>query len=135
VICENLRENSILDTELVGIKLVEEMASALEASLVAYAGFVDGDLIAIWGVKSSSMVSGYGYLWMVTTKTADEHPLVLARYSRRVIDYLLNHYSLLHGFVGWKYERSIRWLKWLGFEIGEPERHDKVMVRPFVRRR
>lgn len=113
-LCASIRDTP--DLELVGsplTKLQEEIRSSVIGRVARY----EGEVAVIWGVKSSSMVSGYGYLWMCTAAVCDEHPFLLARYSRLMIEELSHTFNQLHGVCYKKYHRSKLWLKWLGFEI------------------
>lgn len=122
LILQNLRDYAVpedIEKFGVGPRLKNDIAS----SAWAYAGYHDEALAVIWGVKASSMISGYGYLWMISTKVCDEHPFLLARHSKMFIEQMTKTFPVLHGLVERKYTRSIRWLRWLGFTIvdaGDP---------------
>ena len=70
------------------------------------------------GVTSVTLLSDTAYLWIVTTKVVEEHPFVFARYSQMFIRSLLQQqYTSIQGCVDPQFTKSVRWLKWLGFEI------------------
>lgn len=132
-IVENLRDVNLHDLEFTASTALDILEDEIAKSIFAYVGMVDGRAVALWGVQSSGMVSGYGYLWLVTTKAADEHPFLFARRSKLFVDEISRSFKTLHGMVDPKFSRSIRWLRWLGFEVGEPEMIEKTKVRKFWR--
>lgn len=62
-----------------------------------------------------------GYPWFLTTngeKSADVR-YKLAAVSKRFIDAILIRYGTLISCVPVQHKKAFRWLKWLGFEVGE----------------
>lgn len=122
-ILQNLRDQAIPPVvEWIG-NVEGRLRQEIEGSAWAYAGYYNDDLAVVWGVKASSMVSGYGYLWMISTQVCDEHPFLLARHSRKFVDEIKSVFPVLHGLVERKYRRSQNWLRWLGFSLvdtGDP---------------
>jgi len=48
-------------------------------------------------------------------------PRPFLRETRRWVSAWMEHYSALTNYVDADYEKAIRWLRWLGFTIGDPE--------------
>lgn len=128
-IAENLRDSP--DVERISFT---DMQLALERSMTAQSWLLDGKLVCVWGIVPTTLTSLAGLVWMVTTKEADECPLIFARHSKMELDRIMQKYTMLHGVVKPSYARSIRWLRWLGFEILPSERMHGERVYPFVRR-
>lgn len=120
---QNLRDLAVPeDVEQVG-DVLGRLRTEIATSAWAYAGYYKDDLAVLWGVKASSMVSGYGYLWLISTKVAEEHPFLFARHSRMFVDQMKKIFPVMHGMVERRYKRSQNWLRWLGFIIvdtGDP---------------
>lgn len=82
-----------------------------------WAGYVDGELEACWGVIPPSFMSDRAYLWLLDLPM--KHPLIVARHSREVIRALARRWDL-HGHCLERAEGSCRWLRWLGAEFDPP---------------
>lgn len=120
---ENLRDNAVPET-VEWVNVGKTLMRDIQESAWSYAGWHEDRLAVVWGVKASSMVSGYGYLWLISTRVCDEHPFLFARHSRIFVDQIKSTFPVLHGLVERRYERSQRWLKWLGFmliDTGNPD--------------
>lgn len=77
-------------------------------------------IVAAFGLIAATTLSDSAYLWLFTT----EHMTpcyAFVRQSKRLIAEMLELYPTIvgHGSVG--AERSLRWLRWLGAEFGEPQ--------------
>lgn len=79
------------------------------------------DIIAAWGVvDEGSLLAPVGRVWCMTTPLVERHRRHFARESRRITDHWRQRYWRLHNCVDARYAVSVRWLKWLGFHVGEP---------------
>ena len=85
-------------------------------------GLVDDKVACMWGLVPPTMLSNTAYLWLITTKHADEHQFLLVRYSQRMIEVMLKEFPTICGHTAVGNTRAIRWLKWLGASFGEMDR-------------
>jgi hypothetical protein len=90
-------------------------------SFVSYTGLYDASVGAIWGARCEGIFSDEAYIWLVCSELFEAHPITVLRHSRRAIEELRVYFKRLHGLVLADYVCSIRWLEWLGFEIGPNE--------------
>ena len=74
---------------------------------------IDGVLSAVFGVA-------HGVIWLVATDEISKHPVAFFRVSRRIFNDICNGYSKLENWVDARHSLSLRWLKWLGFNISTP---------------
>lgn len=81
----------------------------------------DGEPVAVFGVAPVSLISGIGTPWLLGTERVFAFPGVLIREGRRYLQAMRNVYPSLANHVDARNVKSIRWLKHLGFTIGEPE--------------
>ena len=86
------------------------VAYSIAASEKGYAVFCNGELCAIFGVSG-------GVIWLVGTDTISKHPIAFYRISRLCFKNLCKGYSRLENFVDARNFLSLRWLKWLGFDV------------------
>ena len=59
--------------------------------------------------------------WLIGTKALGRHRKAFMRETRRWVREWRKEYSLMTNFVDAEYTGAIRWLRWLGFDIFEPE--------------
>lgn len=97
------------------------MIDELERSTVAYAAVADGQVAAIWGARTETIFADDAYIWMVGSTLIEQYPLTFLRHSRRVVAHLRTMYKRLYGLVLCDYAESVAWLRWLGFDVSEPQ--------------
>lgn len=98
----------------------ETMQRAMMNSSHVWLGDDNGKIIAIYGLMPPTLMSDVAYLWLFTTKHFTSHTFIFIRHSQRVVREMLEQYPTIvgHGIVG--HSKSLRWLRWLGAEFGEP---------------
>jgi hypothetical protein len=94
-------------------------------------GLHNDRVAAVWGLIPPSLISNRAYLWLLTTDLVDEHKFVFIRHSQLVIEDALKRYAIVVGHVEVGNYAARKWLRWLGAEIGIPEKG----FSPFVIRR
>ncbi|HEX4500642.1 MAG TPA: hypothetical protein VH187_05630 [Scandinavium sp.] len=92
----------------------------LALSFESWAGLIDDEVAAVWGLIAPTILSDRAYLWLVTTDLAGKHPFILVRHSQMVVQDILKMFKVIEGHVIEGEARSIRWLKWLGFRMEAP---------------
>ncbi len=70
-----------------------------------------------------------GNVWMIATPAVAQHRKFYLRETQRQRDEMLARAPVLSTWVDVRYPRSLRWLEWLGFTIGEPMRLGGATVR------
>lgn len=88
-------------------------------SLLCWSAFADGELGCIIGCAPISIVSGIGSPWMLGTPVLDAHSRVLVRLTPRYIAEMLKAFPHLVNHVHTHNTTSKRWLRRVGFTIGE----------------
>ena len=73
------------------------------------------EILAIWGVARKSLVSQDGVYWLIASKHAQEHPILFARETKRLLGVFDTQYRQLENHVDAGNAQIIRWLEWLGF--------------------
>ena len=92
-------------------------------SISLWVGEIDGRLVCLWGLIPPTLLSDRAYLWLHTTEAVKDHEFILVRRSQIEIAKMLEEYPRIVGQCLVGEARSIRWLRWLGAEFGEPEGH------------
>lgn len=100
---------------------IDVALESLEHSSLARTLIIGGEVAAIWGVFPETALGGRATVWVLAGDAADRHPIAFAKISRLALEELLGHFDLLGAFVDARYERSLRWARWLGFSVGAPQ--------------
>lgn len=109
---------------LAGIELPKRDKDALGRCLMrsdlTWIGKIDGEYACVWGLIPPSLMSDQAYLWLFSWPIIEDHKFLFIRHSQLVMQEMLGVYSRITGHASVDATRSIRWLKWLGAEFGEP---------------
>lgn len=96
----------------------DALLRAVEAG--GWAGTVDGQVEAIFGVAPLTLLGGVGCIYLLGSDAIERHAVPFLRLSRRYVGAMREDYAVLTNWVDARNETSIRWLRWLGFAIMSP---------------
>lgn len=85
-----------------------------------WAGYIDGELVCLWGLIPPSLISTQAYLWMHSNERVNEHKFLFVRHSQRMVEQMLKRYDVIVGHCVVGARNSIRWVRWLGGVFDEP---------------
>jgi hypothetical protein len=80
---------------------------------------IDGEVACMWGVRQADVLGWTGVPWMLGSEAVAANASTLLRQSRLIVDRWRGMYPVLRNMVDARHHRSIRWLRWLGFTIGD----------------
>lgn len=110
----------------------DAVTRSIAATALPLAGLVDGVPVCTFGIARRSLLSDEGAPWLLGTDAIARHGRRFLRENRRVLPTLAAPFALLINHVDARNAASIRWLRWLGFEI-EPAAPFGVHGLPFHR--
>jgi hypothetical protein len=103
-----------------GMTPLAALLASLRASVYSRALLIDGEPAALWGVApAAGDDQDIGVVWLLTGDLADRHPLALMVHCRAELQRMLEVRPVLTNAVDERYPGAVRWLRWLGFEVGE----------------
>lgn len=90
-----------------------------------------GEPVAMFGVVPMS--PGLGSIWLLGTDKLEHKDVVrtFLRYCRRWVEGLGKRYPVMFNYVHFSNKKTIRWLRWLGFEFQEDPRILGAKAEPF----
>lgn len=116
-----MRAEDVAELAALNQQPLPALVESLRASELALALVVGGQVAAMFGVGQLPGVSArVGQAWVLTGEAVTAHPKVFLKTSRLAVAQLLELYPVLFNLVDTRYTASLRWLQWLGFEIGAP---------------
>lgn len=122
MLVENMREHDKQEVNAatrMGIK--NAVKTSVKLSTYSKTGLVNDELVCMWGVCPISLISGSGSPWMLGTDLIKEKQRIFLRRSKPWLNDIRKDYRYLENFVDERNVMSIKWLKWLGFQIDEAE--------------
>ena len=94
----------------------------LRSSEEVWLGMHDDKVACVYGLAPPTAISNRVYLWLLTTELVEKHKFLFVRHSQLVIEDALKRYDMIVGHVAVGNTAARKWLRWLGAEIGAPER-------------
>lgn len=125
--CLRAREQEVYSAD----DAIAHLQRALDYCAEAWSGYIDGQIVCMWGIDRGSMLTNAAYVWLVTAQGINEHPFTFVRHSQIRLEELKRRYSFIHGVVQADNVQSVRWLRWLGFQLGDVEFVSGYALRKF----
>ncbi len=116
----HLRDDDRREIEALGMNPVYATEMSFLGSDEAYTGSVDGVPTMIFGVGGTPL-SDEASVWALGTPLCEKVPLIMVRFGRKAVRSFLQDYPVLTNHCDSRYKKTIKWLKLLGFQVGEPE--------------
>lgn len=91
---------------------------ALDQAIVQGVAVIGDQPVAIFGCIPDPRIDGAGIPWMIATSSLRRDARSVMRLSRLVVDQMQVRYAYLHNWVHNRHDVALRWLAWLGFDIG-----------------
>jgi hypothetical protein len=92
----------------------------LATSLATYAGVVDGEVVVLGGIKCRDLFSDEAYVWIICSERVNQYPIAFVKAVLAVRKEVQPRFSSLWGYLVTDFERSVRWVQWLGFTVEPP---------------
>lgn len=119
----NMRESDKAELKAShGLDPYYALVHSIRQSIVSYTVRVDGELLVIFGVVPLTLHQGVSP-WMLATDAIEKHGVVIYRETHKHVQAMIDRYGYLLNYVHSENIKSIRWLKWLGFTIHNPEEY------------
>lgn len=88
---------------------------SVAGSVSAYAHYIDGDLVCLWGYRWEEYRLRHAVMWLLTCEGADKHKLAFGRASLHMLSLLTPELRSIKILVHAGHKTAIKWLEWLGF--------------------
>lgn len=108
----------------------EALVRSYAVSDHSWTALFDGEPACMFGVTHASLITDTGRPWMIGTELLDQHQLSFLRACKPFMVNIERQYARLENYVDVRNTRAVRWLKWLGFEVGSPEAYGYLKL-PF----
>lgn len=99
------------------------LSLSFRKSTICMVALFDGQPEVIFGAGDLSILTRLGAPWMLGSDAIERHRVEFLRGSVHWRGQLLRRYDVLRNIVDCRNKTAIRWLRWLGFQFGEPFDH------------
>ncbi len=96
------------------------LVESVEKSASAWAGLADGKLVCLFGVVPMTLTGVTGIPWLLGSDQVAAYSREFLRRNKGYVQTMLKDFPVLTNVVDARNTVSIRWLRWLGFTLGEP---------------
>ena len=119
IMAERMRPMDQFEFEIMGGEkpVIESLEILLDRSRSARACYMDGKLVAVWGIMAPTILSNEGFPWLAATYEIDK-PDVRRRFismTKPEFWRAVGGFTKLWNLVSEENTVAIRWLKWIGF--------------------
>ena len=119
-VAANLRSDDRREIEALGLDPAFAVEYSFTGSDEVYTGCVDGVPALIFGTGAPTF-SDEASVWALGTSLCDKVPLAMVRLGRKMVGKFLEQYSVLENHCDARYKKTIKWLRLIGFTVGDPE--------------
>gem|GEM_PF-512775 len=127
-VCNGMDDASKSKASALGVNPKSRMRAYLAQSSWSKAWIKDGKCLAVGGVTGTSLSSD-GTIWLAVTKDAAKFPREALSNAFDAIDELMRTFRRLDAIIDANNRRDIRFAEYLGFDLGEPEMIEGILMR------
>lgn len=128
---DTMRTDDRMEIESFGLSVNKGLWLSYRRGLINTCALVDGRVAAMWGICGTHL-GHTGQPWLLTSDEVYKvSPLKFARIYQKEVIKMLELFPLLENYVAVEYEKAIRMLSIVGFDIGEPEKWGNGMFLRF----
>jgi hypothetical protein len=86
--------------------------------------------VAMFGVLPTKINPKYGSIWFLSSEMSPQQWAYFTKRSKKWLEYLVSDFECVFNLIPKHNKRTIKWLKWLGFEFKQEELvvHDVQML-------
>jgi hypothetical protein len=122
-IASHMRKEDVIEIKAANnLKPLESLLKAVETSTACVVVWDDKEPLAIFGMGTVSPMTGTAIIWLLGTDASLKYPRAFMKYPRMVIAEMLKEAKTLTNYVHVRNTVSVKWLKALGFNMGEVQK-------------
>jgi len=116
----NIRYADRVEIESASGRPYHEIICDIEEHSEMWSGFVDDELVVVFGMHIVSALTGKAIPWLISTNNVEKHSRTFLRYCKPVFKKLCINLNSLVNYVHDDNHLAKTWLKWLGFKLQDP---------------
>lgn len=104
---------------LSGKTLMDSLNDTPELYRNAIVWEAEGKVVCLFGVTPFD--DGFNVLWFLATDEFDKHRRFIRQNSKKIFKAVTEGYDYMFNYVHADHKKALRWIKWLGCKVYEPE--------------
>lgn len=117
-LASRLRPGDLCEIALFGVSPRKGLWRSYKASLICRTGFVDDEILGVWGV-TGTVLGDVGRAWLMTSTACDRYPLAFAKFYRTEVRRMLKGFTVLEVVADAGYTKATKMLELAGFRLRE----------------
>ncbi len=111
------------------------LKECIEMSDQSWVVMINGNFGALLGIGKGTLLGSGGQPWLVASNEVEKIPCLFVEKSRLVVEEMGQEYGRLYNLVWDGHTAAKRWLRAVGFTLGEPQPYGlfQAPFRPFWR--
>lgn len=118
-IAENMRAPDAEEARAMGHSATSALSVGLKGSVDCYTAMLNDRPVAMMGLMPKSIIEGEGYPWFLGTEEVYHNGKAMLALGPKVVRLWRDSLPCLSGLVAVTNARAIRYIRRLGFEVGE----------------
>ena len=120
VLVSKLRAEDAHEVSCLGFCAKEALKIWMGTSIFSRVVKIDGNIVAAYGLDGT-VLGRTGHPWLLTTSEVERYPLDFVLFYRQEVRKMLKSHQRLENYCIASYEKSLRVLRLIGFNIDEPK--------------
>ena len=115
---KNIRDEDQIEIVAAGGVSIEEVIGSMGHLIdQSYVWEVNGEVICLFGITPDETNEDVGIAWLLSTKGFNRYAFEFAGRCKDVFNPLAREFKYIYNYIHEENKLSIKWLKWLGFDI------------------
>jgi hypothetical protein len=120
-LAEKMRDIDVMEChQVLNLPVAKVLQLSRAVSYEILTGRVNGELVVIYGIAKLNILSSEASPWLLATPAIEKYGFAFARRNKEVIARWQKKYTVMRNHVHVDNKITIRWLRWLGFDIQDP---------------
>lgn len=119
---KHLRKADCEEVMALGFTPEHAVKCSFNQSDICYTGLIDGEPSMIFGVVEPLLFDPAA-IWALGTDKCTAHPRDMLVHGRKWVRKFVEKYGYLENYCDARYVPALRWLRRIGFTVGDPEPH------------
>lgn len=118
-VAARVRADDVQEFANIGMTPLETLRASTGRATFALASRIDGETVAIFGLRRIDETAAV--IWIISTPALEKTPKSFLKASKDAVKLLLADRPNIYNWVSASKEKTIRWARALGFNVGPPQ--------------
>lgn len=115
-LCNRLRDIDMLEVSSLGGTAKEALLEGFDGGMIFTAKDKKDNVVCMFG-SADAEVGDAGVVWMLGSELVDTYKKDVLKLTKKFVEIISKPYKEVYNYIHEKNKKSIRWLKWCGFDV------------------